>query len=222
LPDMTARKIITSAYRKGAIKTLDQQKLEDGLEDLHNLLASWSIDSLIVPYLTDETFTMTIGKADYTIGASGDFNTVRPTRIVDAYVRIDSYDYPIDTYMEENVYNNIASKSQSNRPSALFYDRQYPLGKIKFDYAPSLAYELHLFSEKPFSEPALDDSFSIPTEYNSAMIYNLAVMLASDCDNKLLPQVFVFAEQYLDAIKHKNGSTKTGITTVDNALLFRG
>ncbi len=204
---MTAQEIIETAYRKNAIMSTSSTQLADGLEDLQNMLSMWSADGLIVPYFTFENFTLTASQATYTIGDDGgeDFSTVRPNRIVGAFIRISNNDYPVNVNMTRSELRNIFDKTTEGRPRRLYYDPQYPSGKIKFDQEADTTYDFHLESEKPLTNPsALATTFSIPQEFNIAMWSNLALILGPDNDNELPQDLRTLANDSLDALMTNN------------------
>jgi hypothetical protein len=222
MPDMTAQQLITAAYRKNAIFTPTAEQLANGLLDLQNMLSSWSADGLIIPAYTKENFTLSIGQAVYTIGASGNLNTVRPIKPVRAFIRQSNNDYTIDVTMTERQYNEMLIKDLEGMPRRLYYDPQYPLANIKFDYEADKAYDFHLISEKPLTNPsALGTTFSIPLEVNRALIYNLAVELAPDNDNQLPREVFATAVTSLETLENNNSNEQlsSGVS-LDRAITY--
>ena len=229
MADMTAQEVITASYRKCGVKSPSTQQLTDGLQDLQNMLSSWSADGLIVPYSVTESFTLTVGQAVYTIGVTGDSpdlttSTGRPVKITSAFIRISNVDYPINTDMTKREYNALSSKDTEGRPNELYYDPQYPLGKIKFNYEADSAYTFHLVSEKVLVNPtAQGTTFSIPLEYNRAMVYNLAIELAVDNDIQLSAEVFNIANRSYGIIENINALDQliSGVG-VDSAILSAG
>lgn len=219
MSDMTAQAIIEAAYRKNAIMTTSATQLNNGLTDLQNMLSSWSAEGLIVPSLVTENFTLITGQMTYTIGSGGDMDTVRPNSIMNAYIRISDNDYPVDVRMTRSQWVQILNKTHEEQPRRLYYDSAYPLGKIRFDVEAKTTYDFWLVSEKPLTNPtALATTFSVPLEFNNAMIYNLAITLAPDNDNKLPPEVFALAEKYLEAIDTNNIVERMGFKSAKSEI----
>lgn len=182
--------IVYAALRKIGIRdTSNTTRMAEALSCFNNMLSSWH-ESIIVP--TSESFTLTVGDAEYTIGSGGDFNTVRPTKIISAYIRsTDNYDYPVDCYTSRQDYDRIAEKNLDGRPSNLLYVLEYPLGKIYFDSEPESAETFYLTSVKPYAAyTTLADTILQPVEYENAMIYNLAVELAPEY-NQIAPNTVI-------------------------------
>ncbi len=222
MPDMTVNQVITAAYRKNGIKNPNASQLADGLLDLQNMLSSWSAEGLTVPFYSSENFTLTVGQAVYTIGTGGDFDTARPLKIVNAYIRINGYDYYVDSNMTKSEYHTVTSKTNETRPTRFYYDPQYPLGRIRFNYEPDSAYDFHMTSEKPFVSPsALTDTFSIPLEVNRAIIYNLAIELAPDYDNKLPPDVYGIAADSKMTLENYNTVDKLSDSVRLDSAIYR-
>jgi len=177
----TAQNIIDRAFRKLGITTPTAGQSADALESLNDMISSWSADGLIVPYRTSENFTLTVGSAVYTIGAAGNFNTVRPLEIMEVYIRDSNNNDHYLTKMTQTQYALIVDKGADARPERYYYDPQYALGKIYFDSEPTTAETLHLISEKAITElAALTTTVSLPDHYKEALVFNLAVRLASD------------------------------------------
>ena len=225
---MTAQQMIDDAYYLNGKSSVDTTLSTRALRFLQNMLSSWSSQGLIVPYSVTENFTLTIGQAVYTIGVTADSPnlitaTGRPIRITNAFIRISNIDYGIDVNMSKDEYNSLSSKDLEQRPTALYYDPQYPNGKIKFNYEADTTYAFHLISQKPLTNPSLvTTTFSIPLEYNRAIVYNLAIELAANTVNSLHTSVYTIAEESLDIIRNTNSlDILAGEVRFDNALLGR-
>jgi hypothetical protein len=103
---MTARDIIMKAFKMNSINTPTDQQLSNGLILLNNMISSWFAEGLMVPYITLEEFALTIGKSVYSIGDGGEFDTIRPTRIIGGFIRdSENRDYPVVTTMNRWEYD---------------------------------------------------------------------------------------------------------------------
>jgi len=202
----TARIIIKKALQKiGAlVKNEDPSADEanDGFDALNGLIDSWSNDSLNIYARAWETFSLT-SATSYTIGTGGDFNTSRPTNIVDAYVRNSTIDYPV-TIIDDEAYDTIAFKSLQGIPEFLSYDNAYPLGKIRLYPVPSAAYSLFLLTEKALTTfTDLDTELSMPPGTERALIYNLGIELAPEYSQQISPEHARIAGESLGLIRTK-------------------
>lgn len=220
----TAQTIIDSSLRKNGISSPSTIQRANGLEALNDMISSWSADGLVIPYNTTEALTLVVGKASYTFGiTTGDFATARPLKIINAFIRdSNNDDHPVDVTMTEAEYNAIAIKDAEERPTRLYYDPQYPLGKIYFNYEPATAETLYLISEKSITElAAVGTTVSLPDFYKEVLVYNLAVRLAAEYDNQLLPQVIEVANLSKNTLENINALNKLlNIVKMDAAITY--
>lgn len=180
----TARDFIRSvlrliqAVRKNESVAADEAV--DALAALNELLGSWSNDSLKILNREREFFNITSGSS-YTIGLGASLNTVRPIKIIDAFVRIGDIDFPL-TEIDDTEYSNIGFKGiESNIPQFFNYDNAYPTGTIRIFPKLTGNAELHIISEKPLSEVAnLNSTLDLAPGVKRALKYNLAIDIAPE------------------------------------------
>lgn len=201
----TARGIITSSLRKiGAItknETPSSDEANDALQTLNDLIASWSNDSTKVYAQTLEDFTLTANDGEYTIGSGGNFNTTRPIKIIKAYIRSGTVDYPVSIVSNEN-FANIDVKSTSGIPEYLNYDNAYATGTIKLYPIPSENYTLYLLSEKIITSFAnISADVTLPPGWERALIYNLAIELAPEYGQPVSAEIAEIASQSVSLLK---------------------
>jgi len=130
--------ILEPALRKLGVVSPATDKRNNALAALNAMFGSMGAVRNLIYAITRENFALTINDAEYTIGAAGDFNTVRPTRIEDAYLR----DGTTDTSLESrNIksYNDISEKTSDGKPTKIYYLSEFPLGKILFNLEPDKA-----------------------------------------------------------------------------------
>ena len=178
---MTALEIIENALRNINVLYTGQSSSSaqrtECLEVLQVMLRSWAARALMTHYIVEgEALTTVAGTAAYTIGSAGDVNTVRPVRILNAYFREGSRDYPVEI-IQAGEYARVWDKADTQRPQKLWYNPVYPLGEIKI--WPTGAGTMYLDSQKQLTEPtAVTDTMSFAPEFDEAMAFNLAVRLA--------------------------------------------
>lgn len=121
---------------------------------LNSFMEGLSIDRASVLSITQDNLALTAGTVSYTIGSGGAFNTTRPVKIVNAFVRDSSnYDTPVDV-IGQAAYNDIKIKSVGQTyPRCLYYDNAYAagLGTIYLYPAPQASLTLYINSYKQFS-----------------------------------------------------------------------
>lgn len=221
---MTALQMIKSSLRLiGALATGESPEAAmsaDALETLQTLLDAWSAEGLLIYAQTTESFSLT-GATVYTIGSGGTINTTRPDQIVGAYVSSGGLDYPLDV-KDARWYRDIAQKTLSGIPEAIFYSPEYPLGKIYISPVGSSGDTVYLSSLKPLTEPtALTTSLAFPPGYERALKYNLAVDLAPDYETEVSQSVARIAMDTLDVIRSKNASARAETVTLEILELNR-
>ena len=181
----TAISLITRSMRLATVigkgETPDDDEAADGLVALNSMMDSLSTERLQAYYIVEETLTLSAGTATYTMGASGDLNTTRPTRIEDAcFIRYNFIDTPLELLNFEGHAAIVDKTTQSNIPQYLFPDMQNPLARLTFWPTPSSAAAVaHIFSWKQLQQFAtLTTALALPPGYEEMIAFNLAVRWA--------------------------------------------
>lgn len=207
---MKAREIIEDAMVEIGVfvpgGTLPETDLAWGKRKLNRFLGTISADKLNINILTKENFSLVSGTGSYTIGSSGDFDTVRPISFDTAFIRVDGHDYPVGV-RPIHEYWELADKTISNRPGNMYYDPTITRGIIYFDFVPDDTYDFHFTSTKPFTQYDDDtvlEDVSIPDEHEEMIVSNLAVGISSRYGRTAPPDVRKTAIDTLDAIRGIN------------------
>lgn len=225
---MTPREIVKTSLRVlGALasgETPSAEEATDGLAALNRMIDAWSLEGLMIPAKTEETFTLSPGKQSYTMGPGGDFDTLRPQRIENAILRDDTASPPYDTGIDlvtRDEWVRISVKgTASDIPCRMWVSYENPLAKLSLYPKPSAARKLVLFSWKPIARFAdLEASFEMPPGYEEAAIYGLAVRLAPEYGIPLREEIAVIASDRRAAIKRMNYAPD--LLRVDDALVTR-
>lgn len=187
----TAGQLIQSALERiGAYAPGQSMNAADsarGLDQLNKLLDSLSNESLNCFAISEVSFIMTPGKTSYTIGTTGtpDISSVRPLRLREgdgsAYAQdSNGNNYPMTVVPQSrwNVIGNRTSLTQSNIPSILFYDPQFPLGVINIWPSPTIGYRVYFDSLLQLADMSvLTQVFSLPPGYELMLETNLSEQL---------------------------------------------
>lgn len=203
----TARDIVKGALRKisaiGRGSSLSDEEAQDALTLLNGMLASWGAEGNLIFTETKETFPLT-SSATYTIGSGGDFNTSRPVYIASAYITYGSTDEMLYEY-DNNEYSAIPQKDISGIPEVYYYDANFPTATLYLYPTPSGADTITINSYKPLSSFSdLDTAFSMPAEYEVALVYNLAVLIAPEYETEALPSVQKNAISFKKVVEAQN------------------
>ena len=224
---MTAADIIKRSLRIAQVISQGDDpsgtdKETDAFTVLNSMIASWSAERLMIPYLVTDTLTLTIGDGEYTYGTGGDISSARPNRIEYAYVRdAQNNDFKVEI-VHVSKYDDVGLKTIQGRPYYLYFIAEYPLAKIKLIYVPDAAETLYLDSWKPLTQiSAVGDTINLPGEYQRALEYNLAVNIAPEYAQELPQSVYTLANQTMRTIKSLN-AIPVAESKVDDALLTTG
>jgi len=220
---MKAQELIEDAFIELGILVAGQALAADDLSwatrKFNRLLKTLSVDSINLHVDISESFTTTSGVASYTIGTGGTFDTVRPNTITAAFIRdSNGHDYALDI-RPINEYWNISEKTTQDRPTKLFYAREFPLGKIYLYFTPATTEALHIVSFKPLTTYAdiANDDVDIPGEYEQMLISNLAMSLAPRYGRQPTQELIDTAVRTLSDIKSDNlAKNFTGVNVAYN------
>jgi hypothetical protein len=137
-------------------------------------------------------------------------NTNRPVKIEDAFIRVDSKDYPLKI-INNSEYQELYDKSETSTwPDKLHYVSSYPLGVIHLLPIPASAYTLGITQAYQFVKASsLDDVISLPPGYNAAMVSNLAVELCPRYGKAITDVLAAKARETKANIKGRNQETMT-------------
>lgn len=205
----TAGDIITASFLKIGIGVPTTAQTSSALISLNNMINFLGVE-MVPPYVTSESFALVASDSEYTIGSGGQWDTVRPVKVLRCFLRDDSnYDYPVSVMgsLDRAIMSN---KAYSARPSQLYYLSEYPLAKIIFNTLPDAAYDAYFEFWKSFTEfAATTTAVDLPPEYREALVYNLAVSLGEDWDRIVSKTVFAQAMRTREVIDRLNAAART-------------
>lgn len=190
-------------------------ELIDALFILNAMLDSWVTDELNGYCTLTQTFEFVAAQDSYSIGPGGDFNTVRPVRIIDAkYIVMTNPDQPLHEGLE--VINSqqyeaiVLPLTASTIPQRLYYNPTYPLGTLRlWPVVVNTSDKLLISSWQPISGGITDQAavFSVPPGYLDAVRYHLAIRLAMEWDKPLKEGVMMLATEALAKVQRLNAPT---------------
>lgn len=202
----TANTLVSDAWGLNGVPNPTNAKQVQGLRLLNDMLSSWVVEQLTVPFLITETFSTVVGQAIYTIGSGGDIDTVRPIDIEDSMYISDGSGTDFRVFKISKLqYNDITTKGADARPERFAYEPIFPLAKIYFDKEPEAVETVTIDSIRQITEFAeLTTSFNLPPEYKKIIKYNLAIDLAPLIGNVLDQVVILQAIQGKKKLKALN------------------
>jgi hypothetical protein len=208
----TARALITRSLGLGHIidsgETPTAAEMADSLDALNDMLDSFSIPGLYLYAQKEEELSWPASTQSRTIGASGNFDTTRPTEISEStFIRIfTNQDYRLKMLKNRAAYSGIVLKgSSSDIPEYLYYEPSYPLGTLFIWPVPSSTLAVFLHSPEQLSQLAtLDTEVDVPVGYREMIAYNLAIRLAALFGVAVPPEVATIARGSANSVKRLN------------------
>jgi hypothetical protein len=216
----TALQIMNLALKQSGVlkfgQTAGADLLNDALEVLNQLLSEWSNTRLLVPCVTWGSFTLVVGDDEYTVGASGaQVTATRPEDIDRAFIRSGGIDYPVRIIDEES-FMNISIKTTSARPSVLWYNPTVPNGTINLYPTPSSADTFYYSHVQNFTQMATNAStLIVPAGYDSALMWNLSVRLASMLGRPMDPIIVDNAQKSVSTLLALNAVRRAKPAVLD-------
>ena len=189
----TAQDMIESAMR--LIGALDQgreaadRELNAGIVALNAMIESWNLRRILIYETSREPFPLTPDRNPHTIGLNvdesgdGDLAIARPSSIQSASLKQAGSDTEFAVrILSKEEYQRIPTKNTTgSRPRRLWYEREWPLGKIWLYPISGSSSILYLNIWKQLnSGMVLTDKFSVPPGYLRALRWNLALELAPE------------------------------------------
>lgn len=226
-----ASDIIKNGYVNSGIVSeeddLDAAQLRKGLRILNEISENWGLSPLTSSAKTEESFVFTPGQSVYTIGPGGDFDTVRPVRITEAYAIStspgDEITYPICVYSSEE-YNSIPFKKiEANWPMYMYYNPVYPLGELHFYPAPSAAYNVKFVSWEFFNTVTdVNDDVVLPPGYKNLLELELSVRIPPTIGFPINPDNEKTLAKQMTAIERTNAVAAMPASRVNTPSSFSG
>lgn len=209
------------AIASGEAPSADEAK--DGLSALNQMLDSWSTEQLLITAKMRESFALVPGQKIYTMGPTGDFNTVRPMSIETALIQVTTVtpvaELPVKILSKEEYASIVVKDVGSTIPTFIYGEGTYPLETLNLWPIPSYAYNLVLYSWKPLTTLAtLDDVISLPPGFERALKYNFAMELAPEWGRPVSQEVLNTAMESKANVKRMNITNKPRYMRVDEAL----
>lgn len=222
----TAGVLVRSSLRLiGAIATGETptaDEMNDGLSSVNDLLEILSTQNLAMYGSALETFPTVAGQALYTIGPTGNWNTVRPVRISgDAICTFNGVDFPVDQ-IGQNEYDAIGLKTQQQPiVEKLLYVNANPLGLITLWPVPSGIVNIGLNTDRILTNVTDVNTVMIfPPGYLLMMRHNLGILLAPDYGISISPEIAGVATSSLASLKRANKIKRR--SSFDGALVDSG
>jgi len=204
----TALSLVTDAMQDlGVLKaggTPSSANQTDCLRKLNSMLSLWSTSSLLVPFRTQVSHTLT-GAQSYTIGSGGDINTTRPTFIDSAFVTYLGNDFPVEVLRDRTEYDGIALKTTTGIPRAIYYEPSVPLGTLYVYYVGDSSYTLYLNTRGQLTQFAtISTDVDLAPGYDELIYSNLAINIAPMFEVSVSQELAKKARDSMTMVKRLN------------------
>lgn len=213
----TGSDIVTFGLKKAGVlgvgRVASASDSSDALADLNDMISEWVTQRWMVWELVLLSKVST-GALSYTIGPAGDFNvTRRPDRLESAFQRqlnvspSQPIDTPLTVIPSAEQYDRISMKRLRSFGLSIFLDSSYPLGVLKLYPVPNASiYEIFIRVKGTIPVLALNSVLSVPSQYISALKFNLARRLRQAYGKGLKPDIELnrFAANSLSVIQNSN------------------
>jgi hypothetical protein len=186
--------VITDAFYElsilGAGEVLSPEDADLGLGKLNRLIDNWNGERQAVYHDALSSFTLTPSLSPHTIGPSGATWTLSPNRpvsIARANLVINGTRIKIDVHNNDvGWYAGLALPALSGDPTDVYYEADWPNGKLYFYPVPSSAYSVELWARVELAAVAAADNFSLPPGYRDALTLTLAESLGPAYPNAVV------------------------------------
>jgi hypothetical protein len=195
------------------------------------MLESWSLDRRMCYSVTQENFALTASTGSYTIGSGGVFNTARPTKILNAFIRDSANADSGVTIVEYDAFDSIVVKGVAGSyPRWLYYDKGYDssgLATIKVYPQPQANLSLYIDSAKQLqSFASVTTALLMPPGYQRAIESNFTIETAPGLKS-VAPEVIKIAREAKAAVMGVNlpdvvSRMDTGITQRSSGNIIQG
>lgn len=188
----TATDILTLALKDANVlgegQTPSATMMNDALRRCNWMIAEWNRKRWLIYHLVDISCMSDGRTTPYLVGNGADLNiSSRPNRLEAAFLRQivqtspgQQVDYPLEILESWEDYSRIALKRlQPSFPNYIFYDTDWPIGKIyPYPFPQASIYEIHCLFKMVLSQfTSLTAQIILPDEYFQAIYLNMAVRL---------------------------------------------
>lgn len=236
---MTILELIKSSLRLVGVLAAGEEPqaniAQDAFLSFKMFLKSWSVNYLMVPKVTIESFSILGGQQSYTIGPSGDMNTTRPMKIKEISIKINTgpqaQELPVKIFNYQEWQSNISNKEMTSEiPIYAYVEESSPLMKVYLWPVPTSTTNILIYSQGSIEQTNnINATITLPTGYEEAIVYNFALRMAAEYGREVKPIVKEIADQTRLSLENVNAkplylvSDAQGLSTNKNTFdIYRG
>lgn len=174
------------------------------LGKLNRILDNWNADRRAIYTDQFNTYTFTPALSPHTIGPTGTFVvSQRPESIEGVVLLFASASSPqVDIAIRDaEWYRSLSIPSLSTgMPTDLFYEPDWPNGKLYFYPVPSSALRVTLWTRGVLAQLNLGDPFTLPPGYQDALTLTLSEDIAPTYEKQVMPILAMKAREARDRV----------------------
>lgn len=217
----TVRDLITSSLRKlnivGAGQNMTAEDATDGLSNLNQMLSAWSADGQVIFSRAVDSHPLVAGVQTITMGPGGTIDTTRPTGITQATINLGVIVYQLNIW-SQNTISTQSFPTLQGITSDIYVNNGNPLLTLQLYPVPIGGLTLNIYSMKALSTLGLNDTVDLPPGFEEAIIYNLAVRIATEYQREASQTVKEVAHSSKAVIMRNNQQYTQPVSAVDDAL----
>ena len=187
---ITRDDIIKGALRKIGVVAQGESPTTDQILEasfaLNLLVKAWQADGMPLWALRTTMVPLTSGVNSYEIGVGKTVNTDKPLKVIQAWNRntTSNVDVPMRIITKQE-YSILGNKTSSGNPIQVYYEPLRDSGILRVFPTPSAvdasAQQLYITHQRPYEDFNVStDTPDFPQEWYMAVLYGLAVALASE------------------------------------------
>lgn len=195
-----------------------------GLSLLNRIIDSWSTREVFIYTVSIAQYTLVPSQQTYTIGPGGNFDTTRPTRILNANIILTSVTpnvrVPLQLINDDQWASIAVQNVNTTIPTKLYYDGGFNAngqGTLFFWGVPTAANSVELFTPQLLTAPAsLSTTIYFPPGYEEALTLTLAERMCGPFNKVRPPSLIQDAMKARAAVIGLN--TEAPLLTTDSGL----
>lgn len=222
---VTVKATIEKALREmGGLSEGEQptsHMIQDALATLNALLSQWSVEGLMVPYMSRVYLAGDNTKASYSWGPGGDIDSSAPVDVAAISFKLASLIQPVRK-VENTVYMQERWIANVGQPQWFYYERLPDRSMLHFDVAP-FGGGFDIWAQFPLDNSmTLTEDLGLPDYYIRAVASNLAIDLCPDYGKEPSSTLVFKASTGKKVVERYNATPAPDMALDDMPAMYRG
>lgn len=218
--------IVNSFYQIGELspdEVPSASLISRGLYLLNDMLDSFAVSGIYIPFIRDLTFNLSAGKDIYTISnvVTADITYERLVALEYVNVKRDTVSYPVRVINRAELFNQTRVTDLPSRPTKVILERRDFFSQLQFYPVPQFDYECTIRGKFMFDKLELYDAIDeVPAYYYRFMRYALARELKSFYPSANWGETD--EKEFQKMMKDITGSNDTNMLIMADDILMNG